>query len=112
MKTVNFEEAISRMTAGEQVTLYIPQNMGSMTMEAIVKQMNNGAIFAIANDAEEVSAQDEQPKEEKPKKKRTPVDTGKLFALYQAGWSAPKIADELGISDQTVYNYLRKRGVS
>lgn len=30
----------------------------------------------------------------------------KLIALHNAGWSVAKIADELGISTRTVYNYL------
>lgn len=30
----------------------------------------------------------------------------KLIALHNAGWSVVKIADELGISTRTVYNYL------
>ena len=41
-------------------------------------------------------------------KKRVQVDTGKLMALRTAGWSVPKIADELGIGKSTVYNYVMK----
>ena len=40
------------------------------------------------------------------KKAKKTVDVGKLIALYNAGWSVAKIADELGISTRTVYNYL------
>lgn len=40
--------------------------------------------------------------------KRKKVDVGKLLALHQAGWSNVKIADELGISNVTVANYLKK----
>ncbi len=40
------------------------------------------------------------------KKARKTVDVGKLIALHNAGWSVAKIADELGISTRTVYNYL------
>lgn len=40
--------------------------------------------------------------------KRKPVDTGKLLALRKAGWSMKKIADELGISEGSVWNYLKK----
>ena len=49
-----------------------------------------------------------EPKEEKPKRKR--IDQGKVLALAKAGWSAPKIADEMGCSVQAVYNALKKEG--
>lgn len=41
-------------------------------------------------------------------KKRKPVDTGKMLALRKAGWSMKKIGDELGISEASVFNYLKK----
>ena len=41
-------------------------------------------------------------------RKQKPVDTGKLLALHNAGWSNVKIADELGISDVTVGKYLKR----
>lgn len=40
------------------------------------------------------------------KKAKKTVDVGKLIALHNAGWSVAKIADELGVSTRTVYNYL------
>lgn len=42
------------------------------------------------------------------RKKRITVDTGKLVALRNAGWSMKKIAEELGISEGSVFNYLKK----
>ena len=42
------------------------------------------------------------------KKKRVAVDTGKMLALRNAGWTMKKIAEELGISECTVFNYLKK----
>ncbi len=41
-------------------------------------------------------------------RKQKPIDTGKLLALHNAGWSNVKIADELGISDATVGKYLKR----
>lgn len=40
--------------------------------------------------------------------KRKSVDTGKLLALRKAGWSMKKIANEMGISEGSVWNYLKK----
>ncbi len=34
------------------------------------------------------------------------VDTGKLWALHNAGWDDKKIADELGVNIKTVRKYL------
>lgn len=57
----------------------------------------------------EASEHDNEDKEKDAKhKKRVQVDTGKLMALRKAGWSVPKIADELGIGKSTVYNYVMK----
>lgn len=40
--------------------------------------------------------------------KRKKVDIGKLKALRKAGWSMKKIGEELGISEGSVFNYLKK----
>lgn len=40
--------------------------------------------------------------------KRKTVDTGKLMALRKAGWSMKKIGEELGISEGSVFNYLKR----
>ena len=49
-----------------------------------------------------------------PKKKevqrRKPFDMGKLGALLDGGWSVAKIADEIGVSEQTIRNYMKKGG--
>lgn len=63
-----------------------------------------------------------KPGEEKPKqtkteakpapKKRVKFDVGKLGALRKAGWSVSKIADEMGVSEPTVRNYMKREGLS
>lgn len=55
-----------------------------------------------------MKAPKEEPTEE-PKPKQAKVDTGKLYALYDAGWKVSAIAEELRVSDQTVRNWLKKR---
>lgn len=49
------------------------------------------------------------PERREPKQKQKTVDSGKLYALHDAGWGRKMIADELGVSEQTVSNYLKKR---
>ena len=33
---------------------------------------------------------------------------GKLRALHEGGWPVAKIADEMGVSQQTIYNKLKE----
>jgi len=49
----------------------------------------------------------------KPKKKteKQPFDVGKLGALRKAGWSVSKIADEMGVSEATIYKYMKQEGI-
>lgn len=71
---------------------------------------------AEAEPAPEVKPEQAQPKKEPekaPAKKRggKPFDVGKAKACRAAGRSIAKIADEMGVSDQTVRNHLQKAGV-
>lgn len=49
-----------------------------------------------------------ESKKAEPKKKRKEFDMGKLKALREGGWSVPKIADEMKVSEQTIYNKLKQ----
>lgn len=54
----------------------------------------------------------EQPKpKEEPKKKTKIIDHGKIVACYKGGRSPQWIADDMGISWQTVVNHLEKEGI-
>jgi len=44
--------------------------------------------------------------------KRKLIDTGKIYALHDAGWNITKIADEMGLSWATVDKYMKLRGDS
>lgn len=50
----------------------------------------------------------EEPKKEEAKKGRKPFDMGKLKALIDGGWAVPKIADEMGVSEQTIRNRMKQ----
>ncbi len=43
--------------------------------------------------------------------RKSHFDIGKAKALRKAGWSIAQMADELGYSEQTVRNQLKKAGV-
>lgn len=59
---------------------------------------------------EPIKAQPE-PKPEQPKKKTKIIDHGKIVACYKGGRSPQWIADDMGISWQTVVNHLEKEGI-
>ena len=70
------------------------------------------AIAAFIEQKPEVVSLDPPAAAEKPKASaKKKIDTGKLQALYEAGWPVPKIADELGCSDKAVYYHLNKLDV-
>jgi DNA-binding NarL/FixJ family response regulator len=47
-----------------------------------------------------------EPAKKPPKRKE--IDLGKLMALRKAGWSMKNIGIELGCSEGTIFNYLKK----
>lgn len=50
---------------------------------------------------------------EEPKRGRQRLDTGKIMALTKAGWPASKIAEEMGVNPQAIYDArcrLKKEG--
>ena len=65
-------------------------------------------MFAFAN----IITPKEEPKPKKapdPKKQgaKKALDIGKVKALRKAGWTFDKIADEMGVSPQTIANRLK-----
>lgn len=54
-----------------------------------------------------IEPEEEQPKETKGGRKNN-CDAGKVRALYEAGWAVREIAGEFGVSEQTVYNWLKQ----
>jgi len=66
---------------------------------------------------EKPEQKDEKP-EQKPektsaskKKKQPKIDAGKIKVLREAGWTLAGISKEMGCSQQTVANYLKKMGL-
>ena len=54
----------------------------------------------------ETKEKPEPPKPEAPNKKQ--IDVGKIKALYKAGWTGKRIAEDMHIAESTVCGYLKK----
>ena len=79
----------------------------SVTEEAL-KQIIIGLLESEAPKKAEAKPKT-KPKATAPKKKpgRKPIDWPKAEACRKAGWSIPKIADELNCAEATVYNHFK-----
>lgn len=61
--------------------------------------------------AGEFTHEDQWAETDKPAQKKGKYDVGKICALRRASWSVAKIADEIGCSEQTVRNILKREGM-
>ena len=62
----------------------------------------------LVEPAEIEKAQPDPPPAGKKRGPKKALDVGKLVALHNAGWPAAKIADELRVTERTVYAHLQK----
>lgn len=97
-------------------------------MKLMIKGLHIDELVIFLDDEEEQTKPDqeepeqEEPKEIEPKKvesikiepkkiKRKPLDKGKIGALYKAGWSVAKIADEMRCGQSTIYKTIKELGL-
>ena len=59
-----------------------------------------------AETAAETKEKPEPPKPEATNKKQ--IDVGRIKALYKAGWTGKRIAEDMHIAERTVCGYLKK----
>ena len=119
-KQIDKKTALELAAKGKEVLVMVPggkdsgwEGMPPDTLGHILE----GCMFFRRQPAMEVelveSAEIEkaQPDPLPAGKKRGPkkaLDVGKLVALHNAGWPAAKIADELRVTERTVYAHLQK----
>ncbi|MBQ1296414.1 MAG: helix-turn-helix domain-containing protein [Clostridiales bacterium] len=102
-------------------------------MRLMIKGLHIDELVIFLDDEEEQTEPDqeepekeeptqEEPKEAEPKEaehieiapkkiKRKPLDKGKIGALYKAGWSVAKIADEMRCGQSTIYKTIKELGL-
>lgn len=70
------------------------------------KEIDNMVAFMVKNPTIHFDGGKQiVPKDPKKQNNRTKLDIGKIGALLRAGWSMAKIADEMGVSAQTIANH-------
>lgn len=71
-------------------------------------------VFLLIKMDEQFDKRLEQEKKPEPKKTATKKigpkkkDLGKVKALREAGWPVTKIADEFGVAEQTIRNWMKE----
>ena len=124
MQIVEYTEAVDLTMHGMHDDIYVMQPMAisGMTMQEVRAAAEAGAVFAVMKQPQtKAEEKPEKEPEQKAEAKPTPppkspvgqgrkrkLDTGKMTALRNAGWSYEKIADEMGCSAGTVWNYFNK----
>lgn len=112
---VSLREAIDAVI--EEETVYMLVRMESDTMVSDLYGADGYVIMQEEPEPEPVpepkpAKQSKQKKQIwEPKSDPVRIDHGKIVALYKAKWSIKKISDEIGCSQQTVINHLKKAGV-
>lgn len=123
MQIVEYTEAVDLTMHGMHDDIYVmhPVAISSMTMQDVRAAAEAGAVFAVMQTQAKAEERPKKEPEPKAEVKPTPppkspagqgrkrkLDTGKMRALREAGWSYEKIADEMGCSAGTVWNYFNK----
>lgn len=116
MQIVEYTEAVDLTMHGMHDDIYVmhPVAISSMTMQDVRAAAEAGAVFAVMKPATERAGNERRGKTNAPPKspagqgRKRKLDTGKMTALRNAGWSYEKIADEMGCSAGTVWNYFNK----
>lgn len=115
LKVIPLREAIDAVI--EEETVYMLVRMEQDTMVSDLYGADGYVIMQEEPEPEPVPEPKpaKQPKQKKqiwePKQDPVRIDHGKIVALYKAKWSIKKISDEIGCSQQTVINHLKKEGV-
>ena len=123
VKQIDMKLALELAAKGKEVLVMVPDLPDSegwmdYSMHDTLANMLRGCMFFRQEPAMEPdqAGEDKDPSEDpqegsppptgKRRGAKRAVDIGKLMALHNAGWPVSKIADELKVTERTVYRYL------
>lgn len=86
----------------------MPDTLGHMLEGCMFFRREPAMEVELVEPAEIEKAQPDPPPAGKKRGPKKALDVGKLVALHNAGWPAAKIADELRVTERTVYAHLQK----
>lgn len=72
-----------------------------------LQELLEACIFLTNQEAPEPEQKAPEPEQKPTAPKRKKIDTGKILALHNAGWSNVKIADEMRLHPITVGKYVK-----
>ena len=130
IKQIDMDKALELASKGVEVPVLVPTGPGSgwesMVPDTLQNLLSDVMFFRkepamekaeftlealtekqIPPSQQEGSAAKDASKVSK-NKRQQPVDTGKIMALRNAGWSYKKIAEEMRVSEGTVYNRVKE----
>ena len=130
VKQIGMEKALELAAKGMEIKVLAPigqeggwENLVPDTLQHMLEgvmffrqepALEKEILPAVSGDAPEppvektLSDLKKELKQARPQKGKLDVDIGKMKALREAGWSYAKIADEMRISEGSVYNYLKR----
>lgn len=98
LKELDLAGALARLKDGsEKICMLVP-----VSKDTTLEELMQAKGFALT-DTKKEEPKAEKPKQEKPKRN---IDTGKILALHNAGWTASAIAAEINCSIPTVTKYI------
>ena len=115
LKELLFDEAVTERADGAAVYVFDLKSGTIISLDDFMGGVRFVADYLEATETEETITMKADEEEEPPKwPKKKNIDTGKIAALKNAGWTQVSIAEEMGITPATVSRYvseLRDQGV-
>ena len=117
IKQITITEAVELMLKGEKVPCLVPQVISPDAFTDYSAAYLDDVLANVICLAEVPDGKEREPAKEEPRKRtkgkmgaltRIEVDMGKVHALLDAGWSIKKVADEMRVSQATIYDRLRE----
>lgn len=100
------EEKDRLVYSSEMLGVYVTglTDLAAELIEDLEEEPEEETVFTIGG--EPVLAEPQPEPKKRGGSKPLQLDMGKIVALSRAGWSVEKIADEMGVSGQTIRNRL------